>query len=117
MLCGPITSLIKQSPENHEFTKLQNQSVIADAATKILQETFLTGREEPHHSRLVSMDEIAENDWNLNVHRYVDTIEPEEPIDVRETLQELDRLAEERRKMDYELQEYIIVCEYPWVRT
>jgi type I restriction enzyme M protein len=58
------------------------------------------------------MDEIAENDWNLNVPRYVDTTEPEEPIDVSETLQELDRLAEERRKTDAKLQEYMRELEY-----
>ena len=112
MLCGPITSLIKQSPENHEFTKLQNQSVIADAAVKVLTETLFTCREKAYDNRLVGMDDIAENDWNVNVPRYVDTTEPEEPIEMSETLQELDRLAEERRKTDTKLQEYISELDY-----
>ena len=112
MLSGPITSQIMHSPENPEFAKLQNQSIIADAAAKVLLETFLTGREEPHYSQFVDMDEIAENDWNLNVPRYVDTTEPEEPIDVGETLQKLDKLAEERRKTDEKLQKYMEELEY-----
>jgi len=112
MLGEPIRSQILQSRKSHQSTKSQNQSKIAKAAAKVLAETFLTGREEAHHSRLVSMDEIAENDWKLNVPRYVDTTEPEEPIDVSETLQELDRLAEERRKTDEKLQEYMRELEY-----
>ena len=58
------------------------------------------------------LEEIEENDWNLNVPRYVDTTEPEEPIDVSEKLRELDELAEERRKTDQELQQYMEELEY-----
>jgi len=94
------------------YEELSNQNRLTEEGVEYLAETFLTGREEPHHSRLVSMDEIAENDWNLNVPRYVDTTEPEEPIDVSETLQELDRLAEERQKTDEELQQYMEELEY-----
>jgi type I restriction enzyme M protein len=46
------------------------------------------------------------------VPRYVDTTEPEEPIDVSEKLQELDRLAKERQKTDEELQQYMEELEY-----
>jgi type I restriction enzyme M protein len=90
------------------YEELSNQNRLTEEGVEYLAETFLTGREEPHHSRLVSMDEIAENDWNLNVPRYVDTTEPEEPIDVSETLQELDRLAEERRNTDAKLREILM---------
>jgi type I restriction enzyme M protein len=112
MLGGPITSQIVQRSENHEFAKLQNQLVIADAAAKVLTGTLFICREATYDNRLVGMDDIAENDLNLNVPRYVDTTEPEEPIDVSETLQELDRLAEERRNTDYELREYIAELKY-----
>jgi len=101
-----------QSPRGHKSIKLQNQSIIAKAAAKGLAEIYLTGREEPHHSRLVSMDEIEENDWNLNVPRYVDTTELEEPIGVSERLRELDKLAKERRQTDKELQAYMEELEF-----
>ena len=35
------------------------------------------------HARVVDMDEIEENECNLNIPRFVDTFEPEEPIDVK----------------------------------
>jgi type I restriction enzyme M protein len=46
------------------------------------------------------------------VPRYVDTTEPEEPIDVSTKLEELDKLAEERQKTDEELQAYMEELEY-----
>ncbi|GAB3024011.1 type I restriction-modification system subunit M [Natronobiforma cellulositropha] len=94
------------------FEELSNQNQLTDEGVEYLAETFQTGREEAHHSRLVDLEEIEENDWNLNVPRYVDTTEPEEPIDVSEKLQELDQLAEERRKTDEELQAYMEELEY-----
>ena len=41
------------------------------------------------HARVVDMDEIEENEFNLNVPRYVDTFEPEPRIDVQDALRDL----------------------------
>ena len=41
------------------------------------------------HTRVVDMDEVEENEFNLNVPRYVDTFEPEPRIDVKEALRQL----------------------------
>jgi len=94
------------------FEELSNQNRLTDKGVEYLAETFLKGREEDHHSRLVDLEEIEENDWNLNVPRYVDTTEPEEPINVSEKLRELDKLAEERQETDEKLQEYMEELEY-----
>jgi len=94
------------------FEELSNQNRLTEEGVKHLAETHLTGREEDHHSRSVDMEEIEENNWNLNVPRYVDTTESEEPIDVSEKLRELDKLAEERQKTDEELQQYMEELEY-----
>jgi type I restriction enzyme M protein len=42
------------------------------------------------------MSEVVENDYNLNISRYIDTLEPEAPIDVPGELQKL-WAAEEAR--------------------
>jgi len=55
----------------------------------------------------VDLDEIEENDWNLNVPRYVDTTEPEEPIDVSEKLRELDELEAKRESTAAKLEQYM----------
>ena len=41
------------------------------------------------HARVVEMDEVEENEFNLNVSRYVDTFEPEPQVDVRDALRHL----------------------------
>jgi len=38
------------------------------------------------HARVVGIDEIEENEFNLNIPRYVDTFEPEPRIEVKEAL-------------------------------
>lgn len=43
------------------------------------------------HARVVDLDEIADNEFNLNIPRYVDTFKPEVRLDVREALIELRR--------------------------
>ncbi len=43
------------------------------------------------HARVVGLDEIAENEFNLNIPRYVDTFEPEPRIDVKDALKALSK--------------------------
>ena len=42
------------------------------------------------HARVVDVSEIEDNEFNLNVSRYVDTFEPEPRIDVQDALEELE---------------------------
>ena len=49
------------------------------------------------HARVVDMEVIEENEFNLNIPRYVDTFEPEEPIDVNVALAELEQAEKERQ--------------------
>jgi type I restriction enzyme M protein len=41
------------------------------------------------HARVVGLDEIEENEFNLNIPRYVDTFEPEPRVPVRDALKAL----------------------------
>ena len=41
------------------------------------------------HARVVGLDEIEENEFNLNIPRYVDTFEPEPRVEVEDALKEL----------------------------
>ncbi|MCC8994575.1 MAG: N-6 DNA methylase [Candidatus Contendobacter sp.] len=47
------------------------------------------------HARVVGLDEIAENEFNLNIPRYVDTFEPEPRVEVREALRVLQQAENE----------------------
>ena len=45
---------------------------------------------------LASLQEIAENDYNLNIPSYVDTFEEEEPIDIKAVMAEIKELEAKR---------------------
>lgn len=64
------------------------------------------------HARVVEMSEVEENEHNLNIPRYVDTFEPEEPIDVREALKALDEAERQRAAADGELRRLLAEVGY-----
>ncbi|WP_448670890.1 type I restriction-modification system subunit M [Pseudoxanthomonas mexicana] len=41
------------------------------------------------HTRVVGLDEVDENDFNLNIPRYVDTFEPEPRVEVKDAMKQL----------------------------
>jgi type I restriction enzyme M protein len=60
-----------------------------DAVGKELAALYADPDELLKHARVVGLDEIVENEFNLNIPRYVDTFEPEPRIDVNEALKAL----------------------------
>ncbi|MCA3394134.1 MAG: type I restriction-modification system subunit M [Roseomonas sp.] len=86
-----------------EFTPGKTQNVMEEGhLTKVL-ETYASRAETPKYSHRASPEEIAENDFNLNIPRYVDTFEAEEEIDVAALQKQINsieaELAEVRAKM------------------
>ena len=56
---------------------------------------------------MARFDEIRENDFNLNIPRYVDTFEEEEAIDIGVVQAEIDSLEEELSKVKFRLVGYL----------
>jgi len=76
----PDDVLFVNAAEGFEKGKRQNLLLI-EHIHKIV-ETYKFRKEEDRYSRRVEMDEIADNDFNLNISRYVSTAAPEEWIDL-----------------------------------
>ena len=55
------------------------------------------------HARVVGLDEIAENEFNLNIPRYVDTFEPEPRVEVKEALRALRKAESDMNLAESEL--------------
>ena len=53
------------------------------------------------------MKEIEDNEYNLNIPRYVDTFEEEEPIDIHQVMAEIKQLEQERAELDKEIEKYL----------
>ena len=59
------------------------------------------------YCRPVSLDEIRGNDYNLNITRYIDITEEEEPIDVQAVLKKLKEVKKERSNVERKMTQYL----------
>ena len=63
----------------------KQRQAIADVEAELLQ-MFADPELRKRYFAIVDMDDIEENEFNLNIPRYVDTFEPEEKIDLQEAI-------------------------------
>src|SRR5690554_1732730 len=93
--------LFINASEHFEKGKKQH-SLTEDNIEKII-ETFKYRKEEDRYSRKVSIQEIEENGYSLNISRYVSTAEEEEPIDLVAVNK---RLMESNQKIEQHTKEH-----------
>jgi len=70
-----------------EYQEGKNQNKLREQDINKIIETFDNYEDIKRYSKVVSMDEIRENDYNLNIRRYADTSPPPENYDVKAILQ------------------------------
>ena len=70
---------------SREFDKAKNQNNLTDENIEKIIETYRNRNEIEKYSHVATLEEIQENDYNLNIPRYVDTFEEEEPVDIEAT--------------------------------
>jgi type I restriction enzyme M protein len=80
-----------------EMVAGKNQNRLSTSNVKRLTEAFHTFQDEDRFSRVVPLREIAENEYNLNISRYVKAADEAERIDVSA---EVAKLAELRTRRD-----------------
>ena len=74
---------INASSDEH-YEKGKRQNYLRDEDVNKIVETYQFRKEESRYSRQVSLQEIKENDYNLNITRYVSLAQEEKPIDLQE---------------------------------
>lgn len=88
---------------SREFTPAKSQNLLGVEHIAKIVDTFRERAVVDKYSHLASIEEIEQNDFNLNIPRYVDTFEPEDQIDIaavqREIVQLEAELDEVRAKM------------------
>lgn len=89
------------------FEKGKNQNLLRDEDIKKIMDAYSSKKEIEKYAHLASLDELKENEFNLNIPRYVDTFEEEEEIDLNEVMSEYHRLDEEDKKITEELNKYL----------
>lgn len=86
-----IVMVLRQSCDNtdvliidasKDFEKVGKNNKLRAQDIKKISDTVINRREIPKYSRRVSIEEIRQNDYNLNIPRYVDSSEQEETWDI-----------------------------------
>jgi type I restriction enzyme M protein len=94
---------------SRDYQSSKNQNALLDAHMEKILATFKARENVDKYAHVARIAEIIENDFNLNIPRYVDTFEAEEEIDVAAVEKEIERLeaelAEVRAKMKAYLKE------------
>lgn len=88
---------------SHHFKEGKNQNRLEDEHVKKIVDAYDTGDEIDKYMRVVGMAEIKENDYNLNIARYIDTSEEEEPVDLVATLASIKDIEEQEKAIDDKL--------------
>ncbi|MFD1441672.1 type I restriction-modification system subunit M [Lacticaseibacillus hegangensis] len=84
---------------SNDFEKGKKQnSLRAEDIDKII-ETYKARKDVNKYAHVATMDEIKDNDYNLNIPRYVDTFEEPEPIDIEATEKEIADIDDQIAKL------------------
>ncbi|WP_412032105.1 type I restriction-modification system subunit M [Malacoplasma muris] len=92
---------------SREFEKGKNQNKLSQENINKIVDAYANKKEIEKYSRLVNLDEIKENEYNLNITRYVDTFEEEEEIDIEAVNRELKELNLKIAETEKEIEEMI----------
>ena len=92
---------------SNEFEKGKNQNNLTDENVQKIVDTYVKRETIDKYSYVALMDEIKENDYNLNIPRYVDTFEEEKPIDLKAVREKIEHIDKEIEIIDEKLAVYL----------
>lgn len=90
-----------------EFQAGKNQNALSDENIRKIVETYTARADVDKYAHLASPKEIAENEFNLNIPRYVDTFEEEEEIDLLAVRAERKQLKRKLVSLEQEMESYL----------
>jgi type I restriction enzyme M protein len=103
--CIMVFKKCKEHPEDvlfidasQHFEKVKTQNVLRDDHIDKIVDIYRNRIEEDKYSKRATLQLIEENDYNLNIPRYVDTFEAEEQIDI-------DAIATEIKALDKQIED------------
>ena len=85
---------------SQHYEKVGNQNTLSDAHVDRIIETYRKRETIDKYAYVASLSEVRENDHNLNIPRYVDTFEEEEPVDIAAAAKDLKALELDMQKTD-----------------
>jgi len=105
--CILVFKICREHPEDilfidasRDFEKAGNQNMLTDAHVDKIVEAYAARQNIDRYACVAPLAQVAENDYNLNIPRYVDTFEKEDAIDLDAIAGELQKLEKEMKETD-----------------
>jgi len=92
---------------SREYKDGKNQNFLAEEQLSKIMKTYQARESVDKYAYLAVPEEIKENDFNLNIPRYVDTFEEEEEIDLNAVLKEREQLKVQLAGLEVEMVGYL----------
>ena len=92
---------------SRDYQPGKNQNSLLDEHIHKILKTYEARQTVDKYAHLATFDEIKENDFNLNIPRYVDTFEEEEEIDIDAVQNEIDKLENELSGVQTKMRELL----------
>lgn len=89
-----------------DFDKEGTQNILTDEYVDKIVSAYRQRINIDRYSYVATMDEIAENDYNLNIPRYVDTFEPEPRVDIAQVAKEIKEIDQQLSDADKQIADF-----------
>ena len=96
---------IDASGDDH-FVKEGNQNALREEDVELIVNTYRNRESIDKYSSVVTLEEIEENEYNLNIPRYVDTFEEEEDVDLDQVSSEIKSLEKDLSEINQTIQSF-----------
>jgi type I restriction enzyme M protein len=111
--CILVFKKCRETPDNilfidasKGFEKVKSQNMLRDEHIDKIVDTYRDRTVIEKYSHKATLQEIANNDYNLNIPRYVDTFEEQEEIDIQAVMSGIKELEAKRADLDKEIEVY-----------
>ena len=111
--CILVFKKCRENPENilfidasQHFEKVKNQNFLRSQDIDKIVFTYRDRKIETKYSYVAPLSEVIENDYNLNIPRYVDTFEAEVEIDIAQVAGELVELDKQMNETDITIADF-----------
>ncbi|UYY97944.1 type I restriction-modification system subunit M [Peribacillus frigoritolerans] len=88
---------------SHEFTKVKNQNKLSIENIDKIVETYKKREDVEKYAHIATFEEIKENDFNLNIPRYINTFEEEAPVDMAAISSTIQDIRKEKAELESSL--------------
>jgi type I restriction enzyme M protein len=92
---------------SRDFKAGKNQNLLSEDNINKIVATYRNGSDVDKYAYVASLNEIKENDYNLNIPRYVDTFEEEEEIDLMAVRAERLKLKDQLAELEIQMEGYL----------